>query len=102
MLDLVIRNGSVVLADATVEMDVGVLGGKVSCLEQPGRPMDAREEIDASGLYVFPDFIDAHVHVNMPLGEFVPTTGSPTRPGPRPTVARRSWTSPYRIPESLP
>jgi len=75
MLDLIIRNGTVVLADATFEMDVGVLGGKVSCLGQPGRPMDAREEIDASGLYVFPGFIDAHVHVNMPLGEFVTNDG---------------------------
>jgi dihydropyrimidinase len=71
MLDLVIRNGTVVLADATVKMDVGVIGGKVACLGQPGQSMDAREEIDASGLYVFPGFIDAHVHVNMPLGGFV-------------------------------
>jgi dihydropyrimidinase len=77
MLDLVVRNGTVVLADATLEMDIGVLGGKVASLGQAGQPMDAREEIDASGLYIFPGFIDAHVHVNMPLGEFVTNDKSP-------------------------
>ena len=70
-MDLVIRNGIVVQADATVEMDIGVFDGKVARLGQPGQLADARKEIDASELYVFPGFIDAHVHVNLPLGEFV-------------------------------
>lgn len=71
MLDLVIRNGTVVQADSTVETDIGILDGKVASLGQSGQLMAAREEIDASGLYVFPGFIDAHVHINLPLGEFV-------------------------------
>lgn len=71
LLDLTIRNGTVVLDGAMVEMDIGVLDGKVASLGRPGQLMDAKEVIDASGLYVFPGFIDAHVHVNLPLGEFV-------------------------------
>lgn len=71
MLDLVIRNGAVVTAHSTVAMDVGILDGKVAHLGHPGQSMEAKEEIDASGLYIFPGFIDAHVHINLPLGEFV-------------------------------
>lgn len=71
VLDLVVRNGTVVTVDSTVQMDVGILNGKVAHLGQPGQPMKAKEDIDASGLYIFPGFIDAHVHISLPLGEFV-------------------------------
>lgn len=71
MFDLVVRNGLVVLDDATVEMDIGVVHGKVANLAEPGRLEDGRKQVDASGMYVFPGFIDAHVHINLPLGEFV-------------------------------
>lgn len=70
-MDLVIRNGTVVLEDAAYEMDVGVAGGKIAALGRPGQIEGARESIDASGLYVLPGFIDAHVHINLPLGEFI-------------------------------
>lgn len=71
MFDLLVRNGLVVLDDATVRMDIGVIGDKVASLGRPGQLEDGRQVIDASGMYVFPGFIDAHVHINLPLGEFV-------------------------------
>lgn len=71
LLDLVIHNGTVVTADSTLEMNVGILDGKIAHLGHPGQSVEAKEEIDASGLYIFPGFIDAHVHINLPLGEFV-------------------------------
>lgn len=71
MLDVIVRNGTVVLDDGTANKDIGILGGKVVSLEEPGRLRSAKQEIDASYLYVFPGLIDAHVHANIPLGEFV-------------------------------
>jgi dihydropyrimidinase len=71
LFDLVVRNGLVVLDDATVKMDIGVVGDKVASLGRPGQLGDGREQINASGMYVFPGFIDAHVHIDLPLGEFV-------------------------------
>lgn len=71
MLDLIVRNGTVVTAEGKAEMDVGILEGRVESLVEPGRLQGATEEIDASSLYVFPGLIDAHVHANIPLGEFV-------------------------------
>jgi dihydropyrimidinase len=70
-LDLIVRNGTVVTAEGKAEMDVGILEGRVESLVEPGRLRGATEEIDASSLYVLPGLIDAHVHANIPLGEFV-------------------------------
>jgi dihydropyrimidinase len=71
LFDLVVRNGLVVLEDAMVQMDIGVADGKVASLGRPGQLREGREQLDASGMYVFPGLIDAHVHINLPLGEFV-------------------------------
>lgn len=71
MFDIVVRNGTLVLADSAVEADVGIVDDKVARLGLPGQLEAGKEELDASGLYVFPGFIDAHVHTNLPLGEFV-------------------------------
>jgi len=42
--------------------EIGIAGGKFAAFERGS----AREEIDASGLRVFPGVIDAHVHFNEP------------------------------------
>lgn len=64
MYDMVLTGGQVVLPGRTVRTQVGVSGGKIAAVgENLGR---ARRVIDASGLYVLPGVIDAHVHFNEP------------------------------------
>ncbi|HEX8913578.1 MAG TPA: amidohydrolase family protein, partial [Humisphaera sp.] len=63
--DLLIRNGQVVTPDGVCQLDVAVDGGRiVEVAEDLAGP--AKEEVDASGLHVFPGLIDAHVHFNEP------------------------------------
>ena len=61
----IVRGGSVVTTDGTVEADLAILDGQIVAV---GSALDlsAAEEIDASGLHVLPGVIDAHVHFNEP------------------------------------
>ncbi len=70
MLDLAIRNGTLVLPDYMGPMDIGILNGSIVELASTGQLRSAHQEIDASTLLVLPGLIDAHVHVNQPLGAF--------------------------------
>ncbi|CAA9535080.1 MAG: Allantoinase [uncultured Thermomicrobiales bacterium] len=63
--DLLVRGGTLVLADRTVRGDLAALDGRVIALG-PDLAGPAREEVDASGLHVFPGVVDAHVHLNDP------------------------------------
>jgi allantoinase len=68
---LLISGGTVVTAGGTSEADVLCDGGRITALLSPGEEIDADERLDASGLLVFPGFIDPHVHSRDP--------GSPRR-----------------------
>jgi allantoinase len=62
--DLIIRNGKVVTNDGVSDADVAVEAGRIAAI---GHDLgQAREEIDATGLHVFPGLIDPHVHFNEP------------------------------------
>jgi dihydropyrimidinase len=61
VLDLAIRGGTVVTAEATTRADVGIADGRVAELGSVG---DARDEIDASGLLILPGVVDAHTHLD--------------------------------------
>lgn len=64
---LLIRNGDIVTADARFRGDILVEDETVTAL---GRDLEAppgAETIDASGKYVFPGFIDPHVHIHLPF-----------------------------------
>jgi allantoinase len=63
--DLIIRGGEVVTPRGLKRMDVGVSDGRFSTVA-PEIKGEARSEIDAAGKWVFPGFIDAHVHFNEP------------------------------------
>jgi len=63
--DLVIRGGTVVTASSIGLADVAVTDGRISAVG-PSLHQDAKHEIDASGLHVFPGGIDSHVHFNEP------------------------------------
>ncbi len=69
-MDLVIKNGIVVTASEVLEADVGIEGEKVVEL---GKGLTAPTSIDAEGCYVFPGFIDVHVHLQMPVRDMVST-----------------------------
>jgi dihydropyrimidinase len=70
MFDLIIRNGTVVLPELVAPMDIAVRDDRIAAMAELGRLDPAANEIDAHGLMVMPGLIDAHVHVNLPLGEF--------------------------------
>ncbi len=62
---MIIRNGNVVLRNGVVKADVLVKNGLIARLEE-NIPSDGSEEIDATGLHVFPGLIDMHVHLREP------------------------------------
>ncbi len=64
-VDAVVRAGRVVTASGVVEADVAVTDGRITEIG-PRLDVEAGEEIDASGLHVFPGGVDAHVHFNEP------------------------------------
>jgi allantoinase len=64
-LDLIIRGGTVVRPDGVASLHIGIENEKIVELgtEISG---SAKEEIDATGLHIFPGVIDPHVHFNEP------------------------------------
>jgi dihydropyrimidinase len=68
--DLVIKNGTVVTAAATFEADVGVNGESIAAI---GQDLIGQRQMDASGKLVTPGAVDIHVHLQMPIGDFVST-----------------------------
>ena len=61
---MIIRGGTVVTARGVEVADIAVRDGVIT---EVGPSLDAdSEEIDASGLHVFPGGIDSHVHFNEP------------------------------------
>jgi len=64
-VDLVVRAGTVVTAAGVIDADLAVTDGRITDIG-PRLDVDADEEIDASGLHVFPGGVDAHVHFNEP------------------------------------
>ncbi|MBW4465160.1 MAG: dihydropyrimidinase [Pegethrix bostrychoides GSE-TBD4-15B] len=64
--DWVIRNGQVVTAADIMRCDIGIRGGKIVALaaELP----QAVQEIDATDRLVLPGGVDAHCHMDQPMG----------------------------------
>jgi dihydropyrimidinase len=69
-----IKNGTIVTAEGTLDADVLVEGEKIQSVisRRPdsgsGRAPVTDEVIDATGRYVLPGGIDAHTHMEMPFG----------------------------------
>jgi len=70
MLDLAVTGGTVVTEQGTLDATVGVKDGRVAAIAAPGAiTQDAAETIDATGMFVVPGGIDAHVHFNLKVTE---------------------------------
>ena len=64
-----IANGTVVSPTGKITQDVLVEGERVVAMYLPGTaPTDGHRVIDATGKYVIPGGIDAHVHMELPFG----------------------------------
>ena len=66
---MIIRNGEVVLKNSVEKKDILIKQGKIVKIAA-NIPADGSEEIDASGLHVFPGLIDMHVHLRDPGFEY--------------------------------
>ncbi len=64
-VDLAILNGTVVDPDlnGTYAADVGIADGKIVAIARERGQLQAKEAIDARGMYVTPGLVDSHVHV---------------------------------------
>jgi dihydropyrimidinase len=66
-MPLLIRNGEIVTADSRSRADIFAEGETITRI---GRDLEAppgAEIVDAAGKYVFPGFIDPHVHIYLPF-----------------------------------
>jgi len=70
MMDLVIKNGTIVTATDTYKADIAISDGSISAVGK-GVAASGAKTIDASGLFVLPGAIDAHVHLETPVGSAV-------------------------------
>jgi dihydropyrimidinase len=69
-MDCVIKNGMVATAESAALTDVGIRDGTIAAI---GQNLTGDTVIDATGQYVFPGFIDAHVHLQMTIGDITST-----------------------------
>jgi len=74
-MTILIKNGSVVSAQGTIQADVLIDGERIAALLVPGDTSlgadlqaEADRVIDAFGKYVIPGGIDAHTHMELPFG----------------------------------
>lgn len=66
-MSLLIRNGEIVTAEGRQNADIIVEGELIKAIGQNLEAPEGAEVIDATGKYVFPGFIDPHVHVYLPF-----------------------------------
>ena len=61
--DTLIRGGRVVLPGHGIqEVDLAIRGEQIAAILEAGAPAEARDTIDAKGLYVLPGALDTHTH----------------------------------------
>lgn len=70
-LDVLIKNGSVVLKDEVRMLGIGIKAGRIVVLGENLDDIEANSVVDAAGLTIMAGMIDVHVHLNEPgLGEW--------------------------------
>src|SRR5580658_7255203 len=66
-MPLLIKNGEIVTADTRYKADIFVEGETITRIGTDLEGPPGTEVIDAAGKYVFPGFIDPHVHIYLPF-----------------------------------
>src|SRR5471030_1359599 len=66
-MPLLIKNGEIVTADSRYVADIYCAGDTISQIGRDLATPPGAEVIDAKGKYVFPGFIDPHVHIYLPF-----------------------------------
>jgi len=70
-MSLLIKNGEIVTADSRYVADIYCEGEQITRIDRNLSAPAGTEVIDAKGKYVFPGFIDPHVHIYLPfMGTF--------------------------------
>ena len=74
-MSLLIKNGEIVTASERYVADIYCEKETITCIDRNIKPPAETEVIDATGHYVFPGFIDPHVHIYLPfMGTFAKDT----------------------------
>ena len=66
-MSLLIKNGEIVTPNEQYVADIFCDGETITRIEPNIETLQDAEVIDASGKYVFPGFIDPHVHIYLPF-----------------------------------
>lgn len=70
-MSLLIKNADIINADARTQGDIYCAGETITCIGKNLEVPKGTKVIDAKGKYVFPGFIDPHVHIYLPfMGTF--------------------------------
>ena len=70
-MGLLIKNGEIVTGDSRYVADIWCENETITRIDRKIDPPAGAEVIDATGKYVFPGFIDPHVHIYLPfMGTF--------------------------------
>jgi dihydropyrimidinase len=64
---LLIKNGEIITADSRTRADIYCEGETITRIGAGLEAPPGAEVVDASGKYVFPGFIDPHVHITLPF-----------------------------------
>jgi len=62
MYDLLIQGGILITPSRSILADLCIKNGKIAAVLAPGELCEATDTLDVTGKYVFPGFIDTHVH----------------------------------------
>jgi len=65
LYDLIIRNGTLVTSTTTNQADLAISDSRIVAIA-PALSGTSKQELDATGIHIFPGVIDAHVHFNEP------------------------------------
>lgn len=66
-MPLLIRNGEIITADSRTRADIYCEGETITRIGPRLEAPPGTQVVDASGKYVFPGFIDPHVHITLPF-----------------------------------
>ena len=92
-MSLLIKNGEIVTADSRYIADIFCENETITRIDKNISAPENCEVIDAKGKFVFPGFIDPHVHIYLPfMGTFAKDTYETGKPG----RARRRHDHPHR------